>query len=424
MKFIPTLLTLMTSLAIGQNKDLTYYYSQALESYKGKDYPRFYEMIREAHQLHPYHQGILYQLGIAAALTGHTDESMQSLKKAILIDASFRLEGLPDFNAIRNSPGFTDLLKLQQECQRPIVHSDTAFVIHDRSLHTEGIEYDPATQIFYLGSIHKRKIIKVINGQASDFCPQGFEGMTSVFGLKVDQKRNVLWACSSPMQEMEDYDSTARSAVFKFDLTTGKLLAKIQRPKWDKEGVFGDLILTPEGEALVSDSQNNSIFKVNEKTKQLEPYFTSPDFWNIQGLTFSDNGKYLFISDYIKGIFRLELKTKTLIELKCSLDVSLKGVDGLIYYKQSLIAIQNGTNPLRASRYFLNSHQDQIIQSEIIDRKHPAFNEPTLGVVNGKTLYYIANSQWSGYDRSHHIKPDQELQDIVILKSDLDRMPR
>ena len=411
-----------TLLASGQNKDLQFYYNQAKEAYKAKAYPKFYEMIQEAHQLHPYHQGILYQLGMAAALTGHTEEALTQLKKAILIDASFRLEGLADFNAIKDTPGFQALLDLQKEYQRPLVHSDTAFIMRDRSLHTEGIDYDPAHDVFYLGSIHKRKIVKVTpQGLATDFCMEGLEGMTSIFGIKVDGKRNVLWACSSPMAEMQNFDSTAKSSVFKFDLASGKLLAKFQLPVWGRDGVFGDLVLNANGEVFVSDGQTNTIFKVNEKNQQLEPYFTSPDFWNLQGLSFCDHDQYLFIADYVKGIFRLDTKTKVLIEIKCDLDVSLKGIDGLNYYHQSLIAIQNGVSPARVIRYFLGPSQNHIARFKILDRKHPAFNEPTMGVIVGSTFYYIGNSQWSGYDANHHIKPDDQLQEIVILKSKLIR---
>ena len=302
-----------------------------------------------------------------------------------------------------------------------MIHSDTAFLLHDRSLHTEGIDYDPDHDRFYLGSIHKRKIIRVTPlGVATDFCEEGFEGMTSIFGLKVDGKRNVLWACSSPMQEMKNYDSIARSAVFKFDLTTGRMLEKIQRPSWEKDGVFGDLVINTHGEVFVSDSQTNTIFKVNENTHQLEPYFTSPDFWNIQGLSFSGHDQYLFIADYIKGIFRLDTKTRELIEIKCELEVSLKGIDGLSYYDNSLIAIQNGVTPARVVRYFLTSTQNQITRTETIDRKHPAFNEPTMGVLVKNNFYYIGNSQWGGYTANHSIKPDDQLQDIAILKVKLD----
>lgn len=110
-----------------QNKDLQYYYRQGQEAYKSKAYPKFYEMMSEAHKLHPYHQGILYQLGMAAALTGRKEEALLQLKRAILIDANFKLNGLADFNAIKDTPRFRSLLELQKEYQRPVIHSDTAF---------------------------------------------------------------------------------------------------------------------------------------------------------------------------------------------------------------------------------------------------------------------------------------------------------
>jgi hypothetical protein len=46
--------------------------------------------------------------------------------------------------------------------------------------------------------------------------------------------------------------------------------------------------------------------------KQLEPYFTSDELWSLQGITFSEDERYMFIADYIKGIFRLNIKTKEL----------------------------------------------------------------------------------------------------------------
>lgn len=415
-------LSIQSLFVLGQEKDLQYYYTKARDAYKAKAYSTFYEMIAEAHKIHPYHQGVLYQLGLAAALTGRKDEAIRELKKAILINADFKLDGLSDFNSIKQSPGFLALLKLQQDLLRPVIRSDTAFVLKDRSLHTEGIAYDPSDDRFYLGSIHKRKVIKSSpKGEASDFCSEGFEGMTSIFGLKVDSKKNCLWVCSSPMPEVDHFDSTARSVVFKFDLGSGKLLTRIPSSAWGKEEVFGDLIMNSKGDVFVSESKSNTVFIVNEATKKLEPYYTSPEFWNIQGITFSENDRYLFIADYVKGLYRLDTKTRELISLTCGLDVSLKGIDGLNFYGNSLIAIQNGVSPSRATQYFLNGAQNEITRFETLDRKHPAFNEPTMGTIIGDTYYYIGNSQWGAYDDSHKIKPDEQLQDIVILKSKLTR---
>jgi sugar lactone lactonase YvrE len=402
----------------GFAQELQKAYSDAMTAYKAKNYSLFYDKIKEANKIHPYHQGVLYQLGIACALTNKKTEAIKYLTQAILINSEFRLEGLADFNSIKDSNEYKKLLALQKELQQPIIHSDTAFLLKDRSLHTEGIEYDAAHKTFYFGSIHQRKIIKVINGKAADFCSPGFQGMTSLFGLKADVKKNTLWVCSSPMQEMENYDSTARSAAFQFELSSGKLIHKYVALA-NAKGVFGDLILSRKGTVYISDSQNNNIVIVNEKTKQIEPFFSSVDFWNIQGMAFSTDDKYLFIADYVKGIFRLDMKTKALTEVKAPDDVSLKGIDGIYFYKNSLITIQNGVIPLRSTRYYLTSDLDRITRSEIIDRNHPAFGEPTLGVLDGDTFYYIANSQWGGYDDNHHIKPKEQLKDIVILKNTL-----
>ena len=412
-----SLLVVLTLTAFTQ--DVQHYYTLAKEAYQQKDFQSYYSNLREANRLHPYHQVILYRLGVAAALTQHPEEAITCLRKALLIDASFQLEGNPDLAAITSTKGFNDLVLLQKEISKPVIHSDTAFVLKDRTLHAEGIEYDVAHKTFYIGSIHQHKVIKVNSrGEVSDFCAPAQEGMTSVFGLKADPERNVLWVCSSPMQEMTGYDSTHHSAVFKFNLTTEKLLNTFQTGPDQPDGVFGDLILNKKGEVFISDSRNNIIYRVNEQSKELDTFYASTEFWNIQGMAFSADNAYLFISDYIKGIFRLKLSDKELIQIANTTDTSLKGVDGLHFYKNNLITIQNGVTPARVTKYFLNKEMNEAMHDEIIDRAHPAFNEPTLGVLVKDFFYYIANSQWSGYENGKQ-KPSDQLQDIVILKAKL-----
>ncbi|HEY5825294.1 MAG TPA: hypothetical protein VIT44_13060 [Cyclobacteriaceae bacterium] len=420
-RFLLSLLLLSGTLTVSaQDPQFYNYYTLAKEAYQKKDYEANYTNLKEANRLHPYHQIIQYRLGIAAALTNRPEEAIGYLKKAILADASLKLKDNDDLTVIKNRKDFQDLLVLQEKLSSPVIQSDTAFVLKDRTLHTEGIEYNRGNKTFYLGSIHKRKVVQVNEkGEVSDFCSSAFEGMTSVFGLKVDAKKNVLWVCSSPMPEMEDYDSTLRSAVFKFDLKTGKLLKKYFLENGKPEGTFGDLILTQKGEVIVSDSRTNTIYKVNEAANQLESIFSSKEFWNIQGMAFSPDEKYLFVSDYIKGLFIVNMATKEIKQLENLTESSLKGVDGLYFYKNSLITIQNGITPFRVTRYTLNKEFTALTRFEIIDRAHPAFGEPTLGVLVGQSLYYIANSQWGGYEEGKQKSPDL-LQDIVILKAKIE----
>jgi len=412
---------LVCTVASGQ-QNFQSYYGQAREAFKGGDYVKFYDMIVKANELHPYHQGALYYRGVAAALTNRQEEAVNYLRDAVLVNAQFDLS-IAELKSLANQKDFEALKSLQQDLRLPILHSDTAFTLKDRTLHLESVAAGEKDGVFYLSSIHRRKILRIDKkGTVTDFTKSAQDGMTSILGIKVDKTRKVLWACSSPMAEMENFDTIAVSAVFKYDLKTGKLLAKYLPEASLKKSVFGDLILNKKGEAFISDSQSNTIFKVNEATQKLEPYFTSEQFWNIQGITFSEDEKFLFIADYIKGIFRLDTQTKELLQHAKAPLVSLKSIDGLIWYQNSLIAIQNGVTPMRVTRYFLNSSLDKITRFEIIDRAHPSFNEPTNGCISNGTLYYVANSQWGGYDNNHQLKSVDQLQDIVILKTDLTKI--
>lgn len=408
---------------LAKSQDVQTYYTNAREAYANKDYEGYYTNLIEANKLHPYHQVIWYRLGLASALTGRKEEAIKALTNALYIQADFDLE-VDDLNAVKDTEEFKSLIKLQHELKQPIITSDTAFSIPDRQAHIESVAYDKNTHSFYLSSIHKRKIIKRDpSGVISDFTQSGEHEMSSVFGLKIDAKNKLLWACASPMPEMINYDSTISSAVFKYDLATGKFISQYKAANF-KGSVFGDLTLTSSGEVFISDGTNNVIFKVDEKSKTLLPFFQSEEFWNIQGIAFSADDQFLFISDYIKGLYRLEVKTKKLIKLSAQFEQSLKGIDGLSYYKGSLIAIQNGVTPLRVTLYTLNKTQDTLVGFKIIDRAHPAFNEPTIGTLNGDEFYFIANSQWGGYTESHAIKPESELQDAVILKANLKNLKR
>jgi sugar lactone lactonase YvrE len=417
--FLIVILMLSAIAGTAQSDSLYYYYNQAKAAHENKDEALYYRMIKQSYKLHPYHPSVLYHLAMAASVNDDDSEAIEYLRKAVHTNADINLDR-PEFDKIKSSEGFLQIKKLKDDLLVPIVQSDTAFVIEDKTLHIESIAAGEKPNTFYCGSIHKKKIIRTDGkGNFSDFTTSGEYGLTSVFGLKVDKTKNLLWACSSPMEEMENYDSTSMSGVFKFDLKTGKLIAKfIPEPNF-KSFVFGDLTLDKSGNVFVSDSKNNIIFRINESTWKFEPFFTSTEFWNLQGITFSEDGQFLFIADYIKGLYRLEVKSKSLLRLKTDFDVSVKSIDGLTFYKNSLIAIQNSIYPMRVTQYFLNSKSDGLKGYRIIDRKHPAFNEPTIGTADGDSFFYVANSLWSGYDDQHSLKPDDQLQNVVILKSEL-----
>ena len=406
-------------IGISQDLSLQERYSLAKEAYQLKDYSVFYDHISKALEMHPYHQGIMYQKALAAVHMQKPEEAVTLLRNAILINTSFDLS-LEDFNTLYEREDFKRIRQLKTELNQPVQTSTRAFTISDSQLHVESITPGLKTGTFFVTSIHKRKVIFIDErGIASDFIASKQDGLGAAMSVKVDPKTNSLWIASTITPEMMDYDSTLVSAIYQFDLSTRDLIARYEPQHKAKEFFFGDLILNKAGDVFVSDSRNNIIFKVNPQSKTLEPYFSSDEFWNIQGIGFSEDETYLYIADYIKGIFRLTPKTKELTLLPMEAMASAKGVDGLYVYENKLITIQNGVQPMRVMELALSQTHDAIVAARTIDRAHADFNEPTNGCLVNDTLYYVANSQWNGYDEKKKIKPAAELQAIIILKSPL-----
>jgi tetratricopeptide (TPR) repeat protein len=396
-------------------QDYQHFFSEAKKALSDKQYQEFYTLINKAHELHPYHQTILWYAGMAAALTGRPDEAISYLTKAININAGYNL-GDSNLNALKKDPGFQQLIQTRNKLNQPLIHSDTAYVIQDRQLHLESVAFDPVEKTLYGGSIHKRKIIKVNSGGVvSDLTRPEQYGLGSVFGLRVDAKKRILWACSAAIPEMQHYDSTIAPALFQFDIKTGRLVGSFSPVDTVHKQMFGDLVLNSKGTPYVSDSRNNIIYTYDADRGELLPFFSSKEFWSIQGLCFSDDDNVLYIADYIKGIFMLEVKTMKLSKVNAPYDLSLKGTDGILFYKNSLITIQNGVQPNRVVRHFLSKGGNTFIRYEYIDNAHPAFGEPTIGSLPQNTLFYVANSQWTAYENGS-IKGPAELHPIVILK--------
>ncbi|HEY8933952.1 MAG TPA: tetratricopeptide repeat protein, partial [Cyclobacteriaceae bacterium] len=260
------LLIFLTTTAWAQPKTLKDYYDRATEAYKKGNYQQYYEMITGANKIHPYHQGILYEVARAAALVNKPDEAMNFLNRAIHIDADFDMTN-PDFKSLVNRDDFKALLKAQKDLKTPVIQSDTAFIVHNRQLHVETIAPGEVPGKFYLSSVHQRKIVSFDkDGNVKDFTTSGQDGLTSVLGLRIDPYRQILWACASPMDEMEQSETPGQSAVYKYDIKTKKLIKKYPLADPEMNCVFGDMCSDQKGGFFISDSKNNIIFRTNERT--------------------------------------------------------------------------------------------------------------------------------------------------------------
>ena len=114
----------------------------------------------------------------------------------------------------------------------------------------------------------------------------------------------------------------------------------------------------------------------------------------------NDEEDKLFVADYLKGIAIVDMKTLSKTWLTLPEGTIGKGIDGLVFYQNKLIAVQNGVTPIRLTQFNLNATQEKVESYRILDNNRPEFDEPALATMVGNRLYFFANSPWKAYDKN------------------------
>ena len=227
-----------------------------------------------------------------------------------------------------------------------------------------------------------------------------------MLAIKVDPGRGLVWATEVAMQGFvfTPESDWGRSAVLCYDLRNGKLLRRIEGPHG---AALGDMTLTENGEAIVSDCDGGGIYRVLRKSDVLER-LDSGEFISPQTPAMHPDGKHIFVPDYVRGIGILELATKQVRWLSMEGRFALNGIDGLYFDRGRLIAVQNGTSPERVVVYPLDATLTKILSERVIERSTPTLGDPTHGVMVDRAFYYIANSGWNVVDDHGNVKPGTE----------------
>jgi WD40 repeat protein len=399
-------------------RDARYYSDQALKAYREKNYPAYLENMKRALELRPEHPRLMYNLASAHALVGNRAEAVRLLGRVAEMGLIFAAERDTDFDSIRATDEFKAVLRRFDNNRAPVNHSTVAFTLKEKGLVTEGIAYDPTTETFYLSSVHKRKIVSFArDGTVQDFATER-EGLWSVLGMKVDAARRHLWVTTGALPQMTGYSEAekGRSAIFKFDLGSGKLLKKYLLMGPSENHLLGDLVVSSRGDVFATDSASPGIYRIDRRKDELELFIKGEPFVSAQGLDFSADERQLFVADYSRGIFVVDLQSRKAVALTPAPGTTLLGIDGLYFYKDALTGTQNGTNPHRIIRLHLKKDLGGVERLEILEANNPLFDEPTLGVRVRDTFYYIANSQWGAVDDKGQLAPAEKLREPVILK--------
>ena len=314
---------------------------------------------------------------------------------------------------------WTSVCQAQHAPADSVGHSSAvAFQLPETGLITEGIAYDPLTKTFFVGSVHERKLISYSAKTGAHTFSQSADSLWGMFGLCVDSARRLLWACSSALPQARGVTPAqdGQTALVAYDLRTNRLKRTYPVAADGKPHLLGDLIAAKNGTVYTTDSRTPWLYRLKAGEQTVTPFLTDSLFYSLQGLALSDDEQTLYVADYRRGPLAVNLATKKVTRLPSQQPADLSGIDGLYYYRHSLIAIQNRVKPYRVIRLHLSKTTEVIERVEVLETGHPLTTEPTLGVVVDGQFFYIANSQWDAFDNSGKSVPNYPAQKPTILR--------
>lgn len=390
------------------------------QSFQKQDYGAALRLLDEADKAVPDTPDVIFRMSLAEAFLHREQASMTHLRRLVGMRVYFDLTQEPAFAELKRRPDFRALAKAMESIRTERQSAArVAFRISSPTFFPEGIAYDSRTDDYFVSSVRQRKIVRVKNQNVvTDFIGTGQDGIWGVSGIGVDERRRLLWACSNATETVEGYTPADRNnvAVFAFNLDDGKLAAKIPLAQPDMAHMCDGLVVGSDGTVFVADSMGTAIYRLDPDARDLRVVLGPEAGISPQGMALSEKGDTLFVSNYFSGLYAIALPSNRVSRVVSRAKPSLAGIDGLIGYGKDLIAIQNGVQPHRVVRLKMDSEGTSVKSVQLLEINHPLFGEPTLGLVQGHTLLFVANNPITQFLKDHRL---EALPEPVILRREL-----
>lgn len=371
----------------------------------------------------------IYLLRMASVEThlGNHAEAMRWLEKYADMGLKYDVAADDDLKPLLTDPGFAPIAQEMKERTKTVQRAEAVCTLPLPDLMPEDLTFDRGGGTFVVSSIRHHTLFRVKLPAAGEAeCTLGEIPLDDqarrwpVLAVSADPKRHLLWMTANAMPGFTGFpkEDEGKAALFAIDAASGKTLRRFDLAS--TPAVLGDMSVAEDGTVYVSDSVGGGVYRVGGDLAAATLEKIGGDFFSPQTPALAADGKRLFVADYSMGIGVIDL-TKTSVPGQLNYlphpeAVAATGLDGLYLAGDSLIGIQNGTQPERIMVFHLNVTQTAITSAEVIEQSTERLGDPThVTGVNG-WFYVTANAGWNKVDDHGQLKPGEHFTAPLLLR--------
>ncbi|RDY59956.1 SMP-30/gluconolactonase/LRE family protein [Flagellimonas nanhaiensis] len=279
-----------------------------------------------------------------------------------------------------------------------------------KDLIPEGIAIDSISRKIYVNSLKHNKIVRCdFDGKnQEDFVKSNQYGYLPGFGMTI--KGDTLFALGNNLPK-----SSNKSVLLLLNTQTGALIKSYTIDNSDFI-YLNDIAVGPKGKLYITDSESDNIYTLNPQKDALEIFFSHPEIKHPNGIAISPDGKTLFLATYTSGIRVLDIGSQKLINH----NNDFKGIDGMKFYQNSLLAIVNGKRDATQNglfRFYLDKNLSKIVSEEKLASFQNPTDIPTTFALFNNQMFYVSDSQLDMLNQENYeILNASELKDYILTK--------
>ena len=386
--------------------------AELVAAYQAQDFAAMRTAAERALAIRPGHPGALFNLAFAEVLDDDPRASLDTLNRLLAQDVDMGIANIDEFAPVRDLRGWRDYVARIEALRQPVGDARVLRRYDVDDFIPEGIAVAPNGDV-YLGSIRHGDIVMLAD--ESDRVLRGSNSPSwSVFGMRLAV--DTLWFASSAVDQYSHLDAAdaGRTGLFAIDMKTGRITKQSLLPDSGSSQVLGDFVIADHDTFSATDQSGGMLYRYTVSQGTFTPVVDSNVFTSPQGLVLDASGEYLYVADYVGGLFRVTLSDGSVMRVGTPDTISPHGIDGLYRHGNSLIAIQNGIQPNRVTRFNLSDDGTAVVGSDILAMSLPWFDDPNLGQIVDDRLVFIANSHWPRFDRAGNLP--EGLEGPVILE--------